>query len=147
MTIGEAIAAEAAGWLGTPFVWEAGVRGQGVDCAWFLIRVCEAVGVVPVGAVDPRPYPRDWHLHRNDHRYEQWLGQYLQAQPPGTAPVAGDVVLFRFGRAASHAAIVVEWPRRLLHAHPAAGVEWLDVRVDGFQRRVAGVWRAVPRGV
>lgn len=140
-----AIVAEAERWLGTPFVWEAGVRGQGVDCAWFLIRVLEAVGVVPVGAVDPRPYPRDWHLHTNDHRYERWMDKYLERAPVGTLPAAGDVVLFRFGRAASHAAIVIDWPQRSLHAHPDAGVEYLDARVDGFARRLAGVWRV--RGI
>ena len=33
----------------------------------------------------------------------------------------GDVVLYRFGRSFSHAAIVVEWPREIIHAHKLSG--------------------------
>ena len=34
---------------------------------------------------------------------------------------AGDIVLYRVGRAYAHAAIVVDWPRAVIHAHKLSG--------------------------
>jgi len=108
----ERIVAEARKWLGTPYHHQADVIGAGCDCAMLLARVYHAVGLIP--AVDPRPYPRDWHLHRDEERYLGWVKQYCR--PVKGEPKPGDLVLYRVGRCYSHGAIVVEWPM-IIHAY------------------------------
>ena len=58
---------EARSWIGTPYHPGADLCGVGVDCGMLLVRVLVDAGLVP--AFDPRPYPQDWHLHRDDERY------------------------------------------------------------------------------
>ncbi len=111
-----AIVAEAATWLRTPYHHQAGVKGAGCDCAFLLIRVFAACGLVP--EVDPRPYPPDWHLHRDEERYLGWIRRYAGRIE---TPLPGDVALWRFGRTVSHAGIVVEWPT-IIHAYRGEGV-------------------------
>ena len=63
----ERVVAEAKTWLRTPYHHAADIKGVGVDCAMILLRVYQAVGAVPP-EVDPRPYPADWFLHRDEER-------------------------------------------------------------------------------
>lgn len=111
----QAVVAEARSWLGTPYHHQGGVKGAGVDCAFLLIRVYHAMGLIP--DIDPRPYPPDWHLHRGEERYLGWVQQYAH---PVDTPQPGDIVLYQFGRCISHAAIVVDWPL-ILHAYSGEG--------------------------
>lgn len=112
-----ALQAEVLGWLGTPYHHCAGIRGHGVDCLMLLVRVFAAVGCVPA-TFDPRPYAPQWHLHRGEELYLQGLERYLHPLASGEggcsgrqlaahAVDAGDVLLWRFGRTFSHAAMVV----------------------------------------
>lgn len=129
-----AVVAEARTWLGTPYHHAAGVKRAGVDCAFLLIRVYAAVGLIET--FDPRPYPADWHLHRDQERYLGWVHQYARPVP---APLPGDIVLFKFGRCVSHGAIVVDWPT-VIHAYRSEGVVLAvagkepipDERIAGF---------------
>lgn len=98
-------------WSATPWVHQARVKGVGVDCAQFLCAVYEEVGLIP--HVDPRPYPRDWHFHRDDERFLRWLGLYADEV---VKPMRGDVAVFKFGRTFSHGSIVVKWPM-VIHAY------------------------------
>ena len=63
---------------------------------------------------DPRPYTRDWFLHRNEERY---LGFLLARSQEVREPALGDIILFRIGRCFAHAGIVsrVE-PLTIIHA-------------------------------
>lgn len=98
-----AVAAAARAWLGTPYHHQARIKGAGVDCALLLCEVYHAAGVVPF--VDPTPYPQNWHIHRGDERYLGFVTQY--AKPSNAPPQLGDLVLFKFGRAFSHAGIYI----------------------------------------
>jgi hypothetical protein len=56
----------------------------------------------------------------------------------------GDVVLYRVGRSFSHAAIVVDWPREIIHAHKLSN-KVLAMRGDvadleGKRRRFFSIW-------
>ena len=66
-----AVVAAARSWLGTPYHHAADVRGAGVDCAMLLVRVYCDLGLVE--PFDPRPYTRDWFLHRDEERYLGFL--------------------------------------------------------------------------
>ena len=87
----------------------------------FPREVFVAMGAVP--PFDPRPYPHDWMLHRDDERYRDWVKQFADKVE---TPQAGDLVLFRVGRCFSHGAIVVD--HRMIHADLRAGrVEYGDL--------------------
>ena len=126
---------EALSWLGTPYHHAAGIKHAGVDCAFFLIRVYEASGLV--SGVDPRPYPQDWHLHRDEERYLGWVKCYCQ---PTNKALPGDIALYRFGRAVSHGAVVIDWPI-LCHSVIRHGVILSDGSQPEWATRFAGFWR------
>lgn len=100
-----AVVAEAMSWLKTPYHHQAAVKGAGVDCAMILVEVYWKCGLIP--HIDPRPYPADWHFHRDTERYLGWLEKYADETDN---PLPGDIATFQYGRCVSHAAIVVEWP-------------------------------------
>lgn len=114
-----AVVAAAREWVGTPYHHMADVKGVGCDCAMLLVRVFCDLGLVEL--FDPRPYTRDWFLHRHEERY---LGFLLARSEEVAAPLPGDVVLFKYGRCFSHGGIVtVAAPLTLVHAfHPARRV-------------------------
>lgn len=108
-----AVLEQAATWLGTPYHHAAFVRGAGIDCAFFLICVYHDAGLTPW--IDPRPYPPDWHLHRDAERYLGWVEQYARELGANEVPKPGDIVTVKVGRCFSHGAIVVAWPK-VIHA-------------------------------
>lgn len=128
MTTRAAVVSEAYTWLGTPYHHQARVKGVGVDCAMILADVYHTCGLIPY--IDPRPYPADWHLHRDEERYLGWIARYTH---PVDVPKPGDIALFKFGRCVSHGAIVVEWPL-ILHSYIGEGV----LLGDGLEGMMAG---------
>ena len=114
-----AVVAAARAWIGTPYQHMADIKGAGVDCAMILVRVYCDLGLVE--PFDPRPYTRDWMLHKSDEKY---LGFLLARARIVKSPKAGDVILFRFGRCFAHGGIVtVPDPLTILHAYaPYRGV-------------------------
>lgn len=120
----QAVLEAAVGWLGTPYHHRAMVKGAGVDCALLLAAVYRGV----TGEVQIPQYPPDWHLHRDEEKY---LGVLLEHCRPVETPSPADIALFRFGRAYSHGAIVIAWPR-LIHSYLGVGVEIVsDATRDG----------------
>ena len=93
-----------------------------------LVRVYCDLGLVE--PFDPRPYVRDWMLHRDDERY---LGFLIDRARIVSEPGPGDVILFRFGRCFSHGGIVtVPKPLTIVHAFaPARGVLEEEVGRNG----------------
>lgn len=109
------VVAEARRWLGTPYHAQAMVMGVGVDCAMLLVAVYHAVGLIP--SIEPRPYPPDWHLHRSDEKYLGWLQQFCVEV---AVPRPGDVIVWRYGRCFSHAAIAIG-DGEIIHAYRRKG--------------------------
>lgn len=140
----ESVVAAARDWIGTPYHHMADVKGVGCDCAMLLVRVFCDLGIVE--AFDPRPYTRDWMLHRDEERY---LGFLLGRSSEVAAPQPGDVAVFRVGRCFSHAGIVSALaPLRMVHAFaPARMVIDEDVARSAElsarlpQAKFASVWR------
>ena len=108
--------AEAKSWVGTPWHHAAALKGVGVDCAMLLVRCYQSIGVLPED-FDPRPYPRDWHLHRSEERF---MDAVLERAKATKTPKPGDLALYKFGRCYSHGAIVVEWPI-VIHSYVTRG--------------------------
>ncbi len=115
MTVSEgegrpAIVRQARRWVGTRYHHRARVMGAGVDCAQILIATFAAAGLIE--DFDPGPYPRDWHLHRDEERYADTVARFAHEYDPQLLqPLPGDVVLFKHGRTFSHGAIVTGDPR------------------------------------
>lgn len=139
------IVAEARRWLGTPYHHAADVLGAGIDCGMILVRVFVDAGLV--APFDPRPYPADFMLHRDEERYLEIIRSLASHEydPREVSPPAGDVVVWKQGRTFSHGAIVTGapgtasgWPY-VLHAYSPAGmVEEVDVRREGRMMQLAG---------
>ena len=124
-----AVVAEARRWLRTPYHHAAQCLGAGVDCAMLPAAVYRAVGLI--GDIKIDHYPPDWHLHRDAERYLDIVVSQATEVPASTGP--GEFVLYRWGRAFAHGAIVLEWPA-IIHAMIDVGVT-LD---DGEAGRLAG---------
>ena len=129
------VVAAARGWLGTPYPHAADLRGVGVDCAMILVRVFCDLGLVE--PFDPRPYTKDWMLHRDDERY---LGFLAARSREVAAPEAGDIILFRVGRCYAHGGIVTKAkPLTIIHAFAATSsvVEEQVARTPQLSERLA----------
>lgn len=122
-----AVVAEALTWLGTPWRHRGRVKGAGVDCAQFVIKVYAGAGVI--ADFDTGDYPRDWHIHRSEERF-------LAVVPSFTREIAeadvgpGDLVLCKIGRVFSHAVIVVDWPQGVHAAVNEGAVVLCDLDRD-----------------
>ena len=111
-----AVVAEARRWLGTPYHEGADIRGVGVDCGMLIVRVFVDLGLGP--PFDPRPYPPDWMIHRDDEKYLRWLTETCREVE---APQPGDIAIFRFGRCYGHGGIIAgAEPRSIVHAYADA---------------------------
>lgn len=130
------VLAEAMTWLDTPYHHQADVKGAGCDCIFLLIRTYHACGLIP--DVDPRPYPMDYMMHRDDERYLQGILQYAHEVE---TPKPGDVVLFKFGRVRSHGAIVLDWPNVIHAFRPAGKVAMTNIEQHSeLKKRIAGFY-------
>lgn len=117
MNLRDEIVKEAESWLGTPYHHQAMVKGAGVDCAMILVAVYGKLGLCP-SDFDPRPYPQDWHLHRDAERYLAGLTRYCHETD---TPERGDIAVWKFGRTFSHGAIYVGG-NRIIHSYIGRGV-------------------------
>ena len=115
------VVSEALTWLRTPYHHRGRVKGVGADCLTFPAGVAENAGVT--GHIDIPAYHAQFGLHRNEETYLAGLLDYAREIEGPSQP--GDLVLWRFGRVFSHAALVVEWPT-IIHADTNSGVVLAD---------------------
>ncbi len=114
MTLREQVVAEARSWIGTPYHHLGNIKGPkgGVDCGMIIVEIMSKCGVFPW--FDPRPYSRQFHLHKD----VEWYKGYLQERGRLVSRHSvrpGDVALFKIGRLFSHGSILTEWPS-VVHA-------------------------------
>jgi cell wall-associated NlpC family hydrolase len=110
-----AFVAEAKTWLGTPFRDQGDIKGPNgaVDCAMLLVRCAASVGLIPAD-FDPRPYPPQWLLHKDEERFLGVVSEFgKEVQRP---PIPGDVMIYKVARCFAHGGIVIE-KDRIIHAY------------------------------
>lgn len=95
-------------WLDTPFRHHCAVRKEGVDCIRFVSKVLEKTGVKEKILIPD--YSRDWHMHTNDSLLVVGLVSRIPcyniwALSRSELPVNGDILLYKSGKAVSHAGI------------------------------------------
>jgi cell wall-associated NlpC family hydrolase len=126
----EMLLAEAWTWLRTPYIHATGIKGVGVDCAMLLVRCVVDTGLR--APFDPRPYPQEWHLHKNEERYQAWLAQFGKQVE---VPTPGDVVVMRYGRVFSHGGFILN-EFQIIHAHAGDSLcEIADMHQIEFKNR------------
>ena len=132
------IVAEARGWIGTPYMHQASLKGVGCDCLGLLRGVWRAIyGTEP----EPLPaYAPDWAEASGEERLAAAARRHLiEIVASETAP--GDVLLFRWRPhlPAKHARIL-SGDDRMIDAYDGAAVA--EVYFAPFwRRRVAFVFR------
>lgn len=102
-----AIVAEALTWMGTPFHHASGMKRVGCDCIFLAVRTFQKTGYVSPD-FDPRPYPRNWHMHHSEELILKGLAAHDAKQVEEKDAGPGDIALYRIGRTASHVAIIVD---------------------------------------
>ena len=132
-----AVVAAARGWIGTPYLHQASVKGAGCDCLGLLRGVWrEVLGAEP--EVVP-PYTMDW---AEPQGIEVLLGaarRHLGEKPVAEA-APGDVLVFRMraGAVAKHVGLMAG-PDRFIHSYSGHGVVE-SALTDAWRRRVAAVF-------
>jgi hypothetical protein len=129
-------------WIDTPFHDMARVKGVGVDCVQLIAAAFEEAGLVE--HVDTGRYSPQHFLHSDGEQFLTFLSRYAHEIDESEADTA-DIIAYRIGRAFSHAAIVVDWPLEIIHAHKLSG-KVVAMRGDiadlqGRPRRFFSVWR------
>lgn len=128
-------------WEDTPYRHFCQVRGLGCDCVHFLKAVMVEMGLCSDFQIPW--YERDWPLHRHDGLVRSMIEKHINAKeiPVGAALMAGDILLYRWGRDASHAGIYLDesaWMSTRRH-----GVEAVDPGLSNWTRRHQTTFRAV----
>ena len=100
----QAIKAEAESWVKTPFRHAAALKGVGVDCIHLVEAVLCAVGLVKSQGLLPS-YSPDWHLHLRRELLIEGLRQHCDEV--GESYEVGDILVYRYGRTASHCGLYV----------------------------------------
>jgi NlpC/P60 family putative phage cell wall peptidase len=125
----------ARGWIGTPYLHQASLRGVGCDCLGLLRGVWrEVIGIEPEL---PGAYSPDW---AEAGGMEKLLGAARRHLVPCESIVPGCVLLFRWrdGLPAKHCAIATS-ATSMIHAHDGASVAEI-VLAGWWRRRLAGVF-------
>lgn len=130
--IRQAICREAEAWIGTPYHDLQGLKGVGADCARFPLAVAKEVGLIAPTYTSPI-YSPTWHIHQREELYYRYLEAVGCREVPWEARQPGDLVLFRVGLVASHAAILLPGDE-MVHAVIDRGV---------IQQALLGTWLAL----
>jgi NlpC/P60 family putative phage cell wall peptidase len=137
----EAIVAAARGWIGTPYIHQASVKGLGCDCLGLLRGLWrELAGEEPE---TPPPYSGDWAESSGDETLYAALKRHFdEIDRIDVAP--GDIVLFRMlpRGPAKHCGIIagVNGALTLIHARANRRVSEEDFS-RAWRRKLAFVFR------
>ena len=103
---GQLLVDEAKLWLGTPYDHHSAIRNVGCDCVGLLIGVLKEIGYMSE-KYHPRAYAQQWMLHRSTEILISDLEEY-STEVLKNEVSAGDILLFKFGRATSHMGIFLK---------------------------------------
>ena len=137
MTRPDAIVLEARGWIGTPYLHQASVKGAGTDCLGLLRGIWRVVlGDEPVTVP---PYSEDWAEPSHREVLLEAANRWL-VKKPVLAADKGDVLLFRMrsGSIAKHLGIQSETGASAAFIHAYSGVGVVESPLSQpWQRRIA----------
>jgi cell wall-associated NlpC family hydrolase len=135
---------EALTWIGTPYANSGRIKGVGVNCAQFLYAVAKA-SVLP-DAPEPRTFTAQLCYHTKEERIAEYIKSYGAHEIEESEVGPGDIVLYKIGQAHGHAAIVIDWPSRMIHATSPHGCYEGHGTKEGFlaskHRRYFSLWNS-----
>jgi cell wall-associated NlpC family hydrolase len=148
MTLREQIVLEALSWIDTPYADHAGIKHCGCDCAFFPLRLCQAVGRAPLDFAVPKYSPQQWinskdqidkmKLRVVDHTMEDIVVRLAHREITEAEVLPGDFVLYKVLASWTHLAVIIHWPDYVLH--PVVGLG-----VIGSHGTAEGFWERAPR--
>jgi len=128
----EAIEVEAKSWIHTPYHDHAGIKGAGVDCAYYPLRVYQAVGLIEEGFKVPYYSPQQWlnnpsqtdkyHLKFEDTTMLDIVKKLTKREIKMEEAKKGDFMLCLIAASWTHGAIIIDWPGMVLHPVKGMGV-------------------------
>ena len=136
--LAENIVAQARQWLGTPYIHQASVCGQGCDCLGLVRGVWRAIyGMEPARMP---AYSHDWGEVSGDENL-LCLARLHMAEIAQSQAAAGDLLVFRWqsGFVAKHMGILTG-TSRFVHSWERAGVVEVSL-VPMWRKRIAAVFR------
>ncbi len=104
---GKKIVDEALQWIGTPFDHHSAIKLKGCDCVGLFVGVLKKIGYMDNNFNAIPPYPIDWMLHRSEEKLLKELEKYSK-EIVRSELSAGDILVFKFGRASSHSGIYLK---------------------------------------
>lgn len=147
MPDGVLIANAARSWVGTPFVWEASLKGVGADCRGVLSGIARECGRPEAAEVEARlvGYTRnidqDALIAGLDRLFDRVA---LDPEPRVFDLRSGDVLGFRIQRRLQHLGIYTGNGTRhmMVHAYSGTPAQVIETALGSFwMGRLAGVWR------
>lgn len=135
------------GWLGTPFVPHAMVRGGGVDCVQLAAAIMIECGVIERFA--PPAYTIDGGLHRQRSLVLEWLDgdprfARISGQASAVRCLPGDILVFASARSAiEHHVGVYRGGASIefVNSMPKYGVKIRTLRDGTWSRLLRAVYR------
>lgn len=116
---------EALAWLPTPYADHAGIKHIGVDCAFFPLKVFQAVGRIPLDFVVPDYSPQKWlnspsqkdkyHLRFEDTTFLDIVLKFAKREIYEEEVLPGDFVIYKVAASWTHGGIIIKWPEYILH--------------------------------
>lgn len=121
----KAITDEALSWVGTPYHDWAGIKGVGVDCAFFPLRVYQEAGFIDPEYKPEWYSPQKWVNHPSQARFhvkfvdttmlDDVKRHFKREILPPELPQPGDLMLCKVVNSWSHACVIIRWPEKVLH--------------------------------
>ena len=129
-------------WEGTPFRHQCGVKKMGCDCAHFVARVFEELGILQWRKNLMPDYPKDWHLHNTRELLKETFEKEFKADSIGFNSFQnGDVILLHYGKTASHIGIFFDG--YIYQAVENVGVCRASAHEKGLKKRMRFAYRVL----
>lgn len=136
------IVTEALSWADTPYHDAAGIKHIGADCAYFPLRVFQAVGRIPKDFTPERYSPQQWlnspsqkdklHLRFEDRTFLDIVLKFAKREISETEVRPGDFVIYKIAASWTHGGIVIKWPEFIMHPVVGRGVIGSHGTKEGF---------------
>lgn len=129
--------------IGTNYADGQGLKGAGVDCAYFPLRVAQAVGLVPMD-FKPKTYsPQTWlnnpcqtdkmKLKFEDRTFLDVVLKFADHEIFNEEEIQpGDLMLVMVAASWTHCGVIIEWPNYVLHPVKELGVIGSHGKQEGF---------------
>ena len=136
MRNGDAVAKAAREWVGTPFIWEASLKGIGADCRGVLSGAARDAGRPEANEIEAKVVG---YSRRIDEKALMAGLDRLFDRVEDMEP--GDIIGFRIQRKFQHLAIYTG-EGKMVHAYSGDPHQVIETPMGTFwTNRIAGIWR------